>query len=312
MARHSTAKRNGAEKSKAGASAFRPREGKAPSPEMEGLVHLLGPGIICDTDRRGYETPQGRSPLELVLDASEGFIPLWAKDTILRWRFRERSMDYFQDPTAAKDGIRTLFGEAVLAWGTAAPVTFTHDQDLWDFEIVMRSADQCNASGCVLASAFFPDSGRHELEIYPKLFTQERKEQVETLVHELGHVFGLRHFFAKLSENAWPSEIFGRHEQFSIMNYGSLSELTPQDKSDLTLLYQSAWSGALTHVNGTPIRLVRPFSATGSAPAPVRMTNGAIPAAFLPREAAPPWPAAAPASSNLVQSRSNAAYLEGS
>ena len=66
------------------------------------------------------------------------------------------------------------------------------------------------------------------------MFTQARKEQVDTFIHEIGHIFGLRHFFANVSETAWPSEIFGRHENFSIMNYGALSELTDADKDDLT------------------------------------------------------------------------------
>jgi hypothetical protein len=225
----------------------------------ESRVHLLGPGIVCDTEPRGHAMPQGRSPLEIVVDASEGFVPLWAKDVTLHWRFDETSMSRFRNPAAAKAEIRKLFGEALLAWGKAAPVTFTTDVDVWDFEVVMQPADNCSPSGCVLASAFFPDSGRHRLTLFPKMFEQPRKEQVETLIHEIGHVFGLRHFFAEVSETAWPSEVFGTHSKFSIMNYGSLSELTAADKSDLRRLYQLAWSGALTHINGTPIRLVKPY-----------------------------------------------------
>lgn len=294
---------------------LRPREGQEPSAEMESLVHVLAPGIICDTDRRGHATPQGRNPLEIVVDASEGFIPLWEYDTILRWRFRERSMDYFEDPEAAKAAISNLFGEALLAWGSAAPVTFTYDEDLWDFEIVMRSADQCNAFGCVLAAAFFPGGGREKLELYPKMFTQTRKEQVDTFIHEIGHIFGLRHFFANLRESDWPSEIFGRHEPFSIMNYGELSELTEIDKEDLTILYESAWSGELTHINGTPIRLVTPYS----TPAPVfALAARQVPPALRAREAtASRSPATRPRSKSAgpglkaVQSRSKAAYLDG-
>jgi hypothetical protein len=130
----------------------------------------------------------------------------------------------------------------------------------------MRRGDDCSPSGCVLASAFFPDAGRHRLVLYPKLFTQSREEQVETLIHEIGHVFGLRHFFANVSENAWPSEIFGTHSKFSIMNYGNLSALTAEDKKDLRRLYQMAWSGALTQINGTPIRFVKPFSSLSPTP----------------------------------------------
>jgi hypothetical protein len=267
MARTNTTKRQKPKKSEARrANAFQLREGEKPTREAESQVHVLGPGIVCDTEPRGHATPRGRSPLEIVVDASEGFIPLWAKNMTLRWRFRERSMNNFTNPAAARSEIRNLLGEALLAWGTAAPVKFAEDQDVWDFEIAMRNAADCDASGCVLASAFFPDSGRHRLQLYPTMFEQPKEEQVETLIHEIGHIFGLRHFFANVSETTWPSEIFGTHSKFSIMNYGSLSELTNEDKGDLSWLYQLAWSGALTQINGTPLRLVQPFHTLAPAP----------------------------------------------
>ena len=175
-------------------------------------------------------------------------------------------MTNFSNPEAAEEEIRNVLGEALLAWGTAAPIAFTEDEDVWDFEVVVRTGDDCSPSGCVLASAFFPYSGRHQLTLYPKMFTQVRKEQVDTLIHEIGHVFGLRHFFAQVSETAWPSEIFGKHSKFSIMNYGSLSELTDDDKDDLRRLYQSVWAGSLSNINGTPIRLFKPYHTFGIAP----------------------------------------------
>ena len=91
------------------------------------------------------------------------------------------------------------------------------------------------------------------------MFSQSKKEQVDTMVHEIGHIFGLRHFFAPDVETRWPSVIFGDHKPFSIMNYGALSELTDTDREDLVTLYQSVWRGQLTKINGTPIQLVRPF-----------------------------------------------------
>jgi len=245
---------------------FRPRKAEEAVREAEPQVHVFGRGVICDTDTRGRATPGNRSPLEIVVDASEGFIPLWAKDMTLRWRFQERSMSVFEDPEAAKTATKELLGEALLAWGDAAPVKFALHDDAWDFEIVMREADRCNINGCVLASAFFPDAGRHELVIYPKIFTQSRKEQVDTLIHEIGHTLGLRHFFANVSETAWPSQVFGTHKPFSIMNYGNQSELTDDDKADLKRLYQTAWSGELTKINGTPIQFVKPFHTIGGPP----------------------------------------------
>lgn len=229
-------------------------------------VHVFGKGAVCDTDSLGHATPQGRSLLEIVVDASEGFIPLWAKGTVLRWRFRKQSVNAFKNPVAAQEKIRKLMAQAIMAWGDAAPVKFAEQKDVWDFEVVVRKSDNCDDDGCVLASAFFPDSGRHQLVLYPKLFVQSEQEQIETLVHEIGHVFGLRHFFAQIQEAAFPSQIFGTHSPFSIMNYGSKSVLTSDDIADLRKLYQLAWSGQLTHINGTPIKLVKPFHTLGGAP----------------------------------------------
>lgn len=245
------------------AELFKMREPSDAAHEVEELVHVIRKGVRCDTERRGHATSRDLSPLEIVLDASEGFIPLWQKDTTLRWRFRESSFRALEDPEAAKAAVERLLGEALLAWGDAAPVRFAKRNDAWDFEVVMRQADECDRSGCVLASAFFPDAGRHKLVLYPQMFTQDKKEQLETLIHEIGHIFGLRHFFAQVSEGAWPSEIFGKHQKFSIMNYGTDSVLTAHDRADLKKLYQMAWKGELTHVNGTPIKFVKSFHSIG-------------------------------------------------
>lgn len=222
-------------------------------------VHKHARGFICDTDGPGSATPKNRSLFEIVVHTTQGFIPLWEEGTILRWRFQERSFDAFEDPEAAKNAVKELLARAILAWGDSAPVKFTYDSELWDFEIVMKKGDECDISGCVLASAFFPDPGRHKLQLYPMMFSQPEEERLETLVHEIGHIFGLRHFFAKISEKDWPAEIFGTHSRFSIMNYGEDSKLTNEDRADLKNLYRAAWSGELKAINGTKIRLVRPF-----------------------------------------------------
>jgi hypothetical protein len=233
---------------------------KTPNPE----IHRFKNGRVCETDSRGHKTPGGLSIREIVVDASEGFIPLWDRNMTLRWRFRESSLSFFENPTAAKAEIRALMAEALVGWGDAAPIRFAERADAYDFEIVVRHQENCTINGCVLASAFFPDPGRHLLTLYPTMFEQTREEQVETMAHEIGHVFGLRHFFADVAETQFPSEIFGTHTRFSIMNYDGDSRLTNEDKSDLKRLYQLVWSGELAQINGTPIRLMRPFHTLGT------------------------------------------------
>jgi hypothetical protein len=198
-----------------------------------------------------------------------GRISLWAKDMTLRWRFRDRSLLVFEDPEGAKTAIQQLLGAAVLGWGDAAPIKFAYVEGIPpDFEVGVRWASDCTISNgsraCVLASAFFPGTKREDPDqmwLYPTLFEQSPEEMVETLVHETGHCFGLRHYFAPESEPDIPSVVFGTHKPFSIMNYGSKSVLTEADRSDLKLLYEAAWSGELREIDGTPIQLVKPSSA---------------------------------------------------
>src|SRR5215213_539855 len=126
------------------------RDPEVAAREVEPQVHVYGPGAVCDTDTRGYATPRHQDPLRLVVDATEGFIPLWATDTTLRWRFQERSLSFFEDPEAAKTAIRELLGKTLLAWGDAVPVKFAERRDAWDFEIAVRKDDRCDINGCVL------------------------------------------------------------------------------------------------------------------------------------------------------------------
>ena len=240
---------------------FKLRSPKAAANARADGIHQYSGSRICRTDSKGFATPKDLSPTELKLDAHEGFVPLWAEGVTLRWRFLEQSFGYFEDAESAKEGVRQLLREALEAWGNSVPVRFTEQRDAVDFEIVMQSTPDCDSSNrCTLAKAFFPDGGRHELFIFPQFFRQTRKEQVETLEHEFGHIFGLRHWFANISEADWRAEVFGSDGRFTIMNYGEDSFLTDSDKSDLKRLYDMVWAGNLKEVNGTPVRLFRPYS----------------------------------------------------
>lgn len=233
---------------------------KSDAEENVQAFHKCGSaGHVCITDSLGHSTPGNKNPLKLVVDASEGFIPLWQPGVSLRWKFNSASLALFEASEDLKNYIRQLMAAAIYAWDSAAPVKFVEHNGVCDFEIFVSPQDSCSFNGCTLASAFFPGGGQQRVYIYPQMFQQSEKEQVETMIHEFGHIFGLRHFFAQISESEWPSEIFGKHEHFTIMNYGDNSVLTEQDIKDLRLLYSQAWRGELTAINGTPIKLVAPY-----------------------------------------------------
>jgi hypothetical protein len=223
-------------------------------------------GHRCKTDTRGHPAPH-RGPFASLRVGgvtgdvvNTGIIPLWQRNMMLRYRFNGQSMLRMRNPERVMARIRDLFAAAVGLWGDSAPIRFTERSDAPDFEFVVRNADDCDSTGCVLAAAFFPDHGQHSFVVYPEMFRQDENEQVETMAHEIGHIFGLRHFFANVSETDAPAQLFGTDSRFSIMNYGEDSYLTPTDKTDLRTLYEEVWSGRRTDINRTPIRLMTPFS----------------------------------------------------
>jgi hypothetical protein len=229
-------------------------------PESHVYRSSTGRQFLCATERKARPKNRTVSINEIVVGLGN-VIPLWAPNTILYWRFNEASFRKFAKPQAAKRRIGELFDRAVALWGDAAPVRFQYQEDGWDFDVALRNSDDCDERGCTLARAFFPAIARDRITIYPRMLQQDEAEQVETMVHELGHVFGLRHFFANVSETRLPSEIFGTHAEFSIMNYGAKSVLTDADRTDLRELYRRAWNGELTAINGTRIQLMQPLSA---------------------------------------------------
>lgn len=230
--------------------------------ELRDLEHKYGANkeVICTTDSLSYK----QSPYEIVVDATHGFVPLWNHNSVLHWRFDERSMQRFKDVNAAKNHFRSLLDDALSEWGSAAPVKFAEAYRTVDFEYGLTPGDDCNPNGgCVLASAFFPAQVMQRLWIFPKLLKgTSYNYQVNVMVHELGHIFGLRHFFADTDETKWPSEIFGQHAAFSIMNYGGKSVLTDADRNDLRALYHGFWEGRITHVGKTRIKGITPRSQT--------------------------------------------------
>jgi hypothetical protein len=55
-----------------------------------------------------------------LLDASEGFIPLWDKGVTLRWRFQDAALRRYRPSGRGQGRGRAHLGSAILAWGDAA------------------------------------------------------------------------------------------------------------------------------------------------------------------------------------------------
>lgn len=84
---------------------------------LEETTHVYHGGACCETDTKGFATSNNRAITEIVVDATQGFIPLWDRNVTLNWRFQEASLLQFADPDAVKAYIRTLFWRNVAQMG---------------------------------------------------------------------------------------------------------------------------------------------------------------------------------------------------
>ena len=96
---------------------FQLRRAENRRPPEDSEVHVFGQGNVCATDTKGHETPGGRSRFEIRLDATEGYIPLWARGVTLRWRFQEQSFEPFEDPEGVKAEVRKTVGRSCYGLG---------------------------------------------------------------------------------------------------------------------------------------------------------------------------------------------------
>lgn len=180
-------------------------------------------------------------------------IPRWAKGTILTYSVDPSSFPRRQHRSCAK----TALNRAAKQWNKlclGVTLQLVNGNMPAVFQLVYEPDiyNDNDGGGTALAEAFPPDAPveARRLVVYAKHFDPCYVDSmVNTFLHEIGHILGLRHEF----EEPQPSVLFGKADALSVMNYpGHPRELRLQ-RTDIKWMQEFyAFSGKF--LDGLPIK----------------------------------------------------------
>ena len=200
---------------------------------------------ICKT-QDGFMPTFGNSPetntepvdsdLERIMVGNFTLIPRWDTRTttpcVLEYYLQTNT---FED-SANAELTRTLLQQAASLWNSVkCGVTFAaaSDPQKAHFDVIYDKRGNDGAT----AMAFFPNAV-DKVYIYPPAFNDPatKKQLVNSITHELGHVLGLRHEHALEEGGAF---LIGEMNQNSIMGYNrSTRSLQQSDREGLKTFYK--------------------------------------------------------------------------
>lgn len=226
--------------------------GREPSPLRSRPTSFSPHGYCCVTEQH-VET----DPVSAQIGLGD-HVPRWAPGSVLTYVI---CTETFPSPDDASYTTNQL-AEAIHMWmGIGATFKQVQRDCKATFRVVYRPRPQPYMEN-VLARAFFPNKGHADertLQIYALAFSDAHVNyQANILAHEIGHILGLRHVFAKEKEDTW-SETWMNECQNSVMDYypdSSLLRVQQQDLEELEAFYKSS----MEEYHGQPVIRFEPQS----------------------------------------------------
>lgn len=193
--------------------------------------------------------------LDLVLRApARSTLPLWAHGSVLRWAART---DGYPSPSGVHAlRVASSMHHAAARWNAAlgGRVIFRHAERATDAHFVLEyGGDGARA----LASSFTPEKAAHALNavrVYSRALTPTARPLLMcALLHELGHVLGLRHEHAHSAPTAWlpdsmtsaQTAVWGACDPRSVLGFRLARDLSSTDVANVRAAYDELQDGAV-------------------------------------------------------------------
>ncbi|RGP78860.1 matrix metallo ase-11 [Fusarium longipes] len=191
--------------------------------------------------------PSSEPNIPSIVLGMDSIIPRWKTPTTLKWYLMA---DRFPSAEEAEIAARAL-NEAADEWHnvdfgvTILQTTNMHEAN---FNLVYRKNSRSDPD--TLGRGFFPNIGDSDIIVFSyAMQPTERYRLKNVFLHELGHVFGLRHEFA-IAEEGLGAKQFMMKNPLSVMDYNDQPMVQDSDRQGLRAFYKLAEG---SDVDGSPV-----------------------------------------------------------
>ncbi|CEF76351.1 hypothetical protein FGSG_08092 [Fusarium graminearum PH-1] len=196
---------------------------------------------VCSTQRGEEPTlaalPSSQPNVPSIVVGYQAVIPRWSgspnNPTILRWYLNAST---FPDEEEANFAAVAL-NQAAREWNNVnfgVAVQQTTNKNEANFNLIFKKKSHIEG---LLAYAFFP--GQKPMNIVVMAFGMDLPHRLQlknTFLHELGHVFGLRHEFA-IEKEQKGAQLWSVPNEDSVMAYKPAPQIQESDMTGIRTFY---------------------------------------------------------------------------